>query len=201
MNTEAIKQEIKNLIDAKQEQIRYARQYPASKTRTNELKELGVLEFMPSGFGNTDAQVIIDAMKQDGKQAIGNHGSDDWDYAKASRLFQLMNEPEKESKDDNEISSAYNYPNAVVSRAMQILGGLEYRAQTLLKHSPKSLKKEIALLIIVNEREKKDLIKSYTGKGSVIDMQTNVGIVTRDLRVANMLNDCNENRLEELSKY
>ncbi|MEG7679898.1 hypothetical protein U2083_14160, partial [Listeria monocytogenes] len=61
MNTAKVQQIINQLIEEKQRQIRYARQYPIAKHQLVKLEELGILNLMPAKFGHTDADVIIAA--------------------------------------------------------------------------------------------------------------------------------------------
>jgi hypothetical protein len=98
MNTEAVKQEIANVIEETRSRIRHMRQHAPSKKYLAQLEELGLTELMPANFGNTDAQAVIAAATDaGGKGNVGwsDYGDASVSYSDASKLYQLLNEKEE----------------------------------------------------------------------------------------------------------
>lgn len=120
MNTEVIKQEIQSLIDANNKKYGYRRQHAPSKTRINQLTELGVIEFMPKNFGNTDAAVIIEAASDAGGKMQGAYGSDNWTSSNASTLYQLLNAPEAEAVAITAIEETVELKASDIKSGMQV---------------------------------------------------------------------------------
>lgn len=92
MNTTKVQQIINQLIEEKQKQIRYARQYPVAKKQIAKLEELGILNLMPAKFGYTDADVVITAATN-AKTAVMN-ASGEGEELSASDLYAAINEKE-----------------------------------------------------------------------------------------------------------
>jgi hypothetical protein len=95
MNTEAVKQEITNILSEVKQPSR--KQYPVAKHQIATLTELGLIELMPAGFGHTDARVVIEAATNSGNKAnVGwsDYGDASVSYSNASKLYQLLNEKE-----------------------------------------------------------------------------------------------------------
>ncbi len=90
MNTAKVQQIINQLIEEKQKQIRYARQYAPAKKQIAKLEELGILNLMPAKFGHTDADVVI-AAATNAKTAVMNAYGEGEELS-ASDLYAAINE-------------------------------------------------------------------------------------------------------------
>lgn len=93
MNTEIAKQEITNIITEQQKRQPSRKQYPVTKTQLRELEALRLISLMPSGFRYTDAELVIKAAKDNGKDVGGFTNSGDGDVVRthASALYVALN--------------------------------------------------------------------------------------------------------------
>lgn len=105
MNTQAIQNEINNIIEANHSKLgKFARkQHQIAKHQIATLTELGILELVPNApysqyIGHSDASAIIEAAQDSGKQVGGLTADGEGDYVttSASKLYQLLNETEAE---------------------------------------------------------------------------------------------------------
>lgn len=95
MNEQAVRTEIESIISEVSQPAR--KQYPAAKHQEQTLRELGILELVPTRragkIGYSDAAAVIEAATT-GKRQVGGfnaYGEGDVTDAPASKLYQLLN--------------------------------------------------------------------------------------------------------------
>ncbi len=105
MNAQTVKQEISNIIN----KLNYKRQYPVGKRQTQELQELGLLEFMPEGFEQGDAKAVLEAAtgSQGGFNAHGE--GETW----STNLQKAMSEVEAIEETEPQIGDAVHVPEHI----------------------------------------------------------------------------------------
>lgn len=112
MNSEKVQTIINEIISDLHTRIggKAARkQYPVSKHQIATLTELGIIEFMPKGFGHADAKAVIEEAQRGSTAVMNAYG--EGESIGASKLYRAINEVAKTieaqtftvSERDNEI--------------------------------------------------------------------------------------------------
>lgn len=96
MNTTKVTEIINNELKAYRDSIRHARQHPTSKKWLVRLEELGILQYMPAKFGNSDAQHIVRCAEDAGHEVGGFNAYGEGDTMKTQphALYLALNEVE-----------------------------------------------------------------------------------------------------------
>lgn len=93
MNSEKVQTIINQIISDLHTRIggKAARkQYPVAKHQITTLTELGIIEFMPKGFGHADAKAVIEEAQRSSTSVMNAYG--EGETIGASALYQAINE-------------------------------------------------------------------------------------------------------------